>query len=220
MAPFIFLFKLSGNTETSKTKQTREYWKLKCVFFELFNTMSNTLLNGELFSELKKLDQRYGKDSELPSQHKKARNSIKKKYKSNADVERLANSIRASEDEVKAKQNKIVEKNVQKLLKSARTKKNVEYDSIIQQLDSTKRQYEPKGRKLLSRPSKKSKLNQESTTAFTEEDFEKFSAEYFVNSKPIRKDWKVFEFSRLLVLPKFTQSTVNFYQNSPHFVNK
>jgi len=147
--------------------------------------MSNTLLNGELFSELKKLDQRYGNDSELPSQHKKTRNSIKKKYKSKAEIERLAHSIRASENEVKAKQDKIVEKNVQKLLKS--TKKKVEYDSIVQQLESTRRQYEPKGRKLLSRPSKKSKLKNQSATAFTEEDFEKFSAEYFVNSKPIRK---------------------------------
>eukprot|EP00093_Oithona_nana_P009463 09463.XXX_560127_560594_1 [CDS] Oithona nana genome sequencing. len=126
--------------------------------------MSSSLLNGELFSELKKLDQRYGNDSELPSQHKKTRNSIKKKYKSKAEIERLAHSIRASENEVKAKQDKTVEKNVQKLLKS--TKKKVEYDSIIH---------------------KKSKLKNQSATAFTEEDFEKFSAEYFVNSKPIRK---------------------------------
>ena len=60
-------------------------------------------------------------------------------------------------------------------------------ESIIQQLEGTKRHYEPKGRKLL-KPSQKAKKTKKPSTAFTEEDFEKFSSEYFVHSKPIRKE--------------------------------
>ena len=85
--------------------------------------MSSSLLNAELYSDLKSLDQRYGNnESVLPKASKKLRNSLKKKYKSNPEVEKLAQAIRASDTEVKAKRNKIVEQNVQRLLKSSKTK--------------------------------------------------------------------------------------------------
>ena len=89
--------------------------------------MSSSLLNAELYSELKSLDQRYGNnESELPKAAKKLRNSFKKKYKSNPEVEKLAQAIRVSDTEVKAKRNKVVEQNVQRLLKSSKTK-SVDY---------------------------------------------------------------------------------------------
>ena len=143
--------------------------------------MSNALLNGELFAEVKELDQRYGNQ---PIETKKPRRKNLKKYRSNPQVEKLAHSLKFSNEDVKAKNDKVVEKNVNKLLKKSHQSAS-KYDSIIQQLDSTKRHFEPKGRKLLSK--KRKIVAKKETSAFTEEDFEKFGEEYFVNSKPLKK---------------------------------
>ena len=140
--------------------------------------MSNALLNGELFAEVKELDQRYGNQSVEAKKPKKL-----KKYKPHPQVERLAQLLKSSNEDTKVKQAKVVEKNVKKLLKSKQS--TPKYESIIQQLDSTKRHFEPKGRKLLKKKQKVAARKE--TSAFTDEDFEKFSQEYFVNSKPLKK---------------------------------
>ena len=140
--------------------------------------MSNALLNGELFAEVKELDQRYGNQSFEAKRPKKL-----KKYKTNSGVERLAQVLKSSNEDTKVKQAKVVDRNVKKLLKSKQS--TAKYESIIQQLNSTKRHFEPKGRKLLTK--KQKDVVRKETSAFTEEDFEKFSQEYFVHSKPLKK---------------------------------
>ena len=146
-----------------------------------YDIMSNALLNGELFAEVKELDQRYGNPSFEVKKPKKV-----KKYKTNPRVERLEKKVlKSSSEDTKVKQAKVVEKNVEKLLSKSKPSAG-KYESIIQQLDSTKRHFEPKGRKLLSK--KKKVTVKRETSAFTEEDFENFSQEYFVHSKPLKKD--------------------------------
>ena len=77
--------------------------------------------------------------------------------------------------------------NVQKLLalsESAQMSSSSK-SNIINHTDKSKRHYEPKSRNFLknlkrSKPKKQSSL-------FTEEDFDRFSKEYFLNSEPINK---------------------------------
>ena len=63
--------------------------------------------------------------------------------------------------------------------------KAVPTKTIIEHTHKSKRHYEPKSRTFL--PNLKPKKKSESTSIFSEEDFERFSKEYFVNSDTINK---------------------------------
>ena len=70
--------------------------------------------------------------------------------------------------------------------------KRLSVEPLFEHIENSKRHYEPKGRNLLKKKPKKNNLTDEKTV-FTEKDFEKFSTEYFLNSKPIVKSNKVNE---------------------------
>ena len=84
-----------------------------------------------------------------------------------------------------------VESGVQKLLglskaSRASSDKVSSAKAVVDHNERTKRHYVPKSREFLEKFSKKKKPETDSNgTVFTEEDFEKFSREYFVNSKPL-----------------------------------
>lgn len=94
-----------------------------------------------------------------------------------------------------------VESGVQKLLglseaSRASTDKVSGAQAVVEHTERTRRHYVPKSREFLEKFSKKKKP-ETNGTVFTEEDFEKFSREYFVNSKPLHP-------STLVTKPKFT----------------
>ena len=93
-------------------------------------------------------------------------------------------------------------KNTKKLLKLPSSTKSgaavdkskvVAFDSIFDQIASSTRCYEPKGRNLL-KPTEKKKAaaakSEGQTSAFTEHDFEEFRKSFFANSAPIAKSKK------------------------------
>ena len=77
--------------------------------------------------------------------------------------------------------------NVQKLLALSESAQmsSCSKSNIINHTDKSKRHYEPKSRNFLKNL-KRSKPKKESSL-FTEEDFDRFSKEYFLNSEPINK---------------------------------
>ena len=77
--------------------------------------------------------------------------------------------------------------NVQKLLALSESAQisSCSKSNIINHTNKSKRHYEPKSRNFLKNL-KRSKPKKESSL-FTEEDFDRFSKEYFLNSEPINK---------------------------------
>ena len=62
---------------------------------------------------------------------------------------------------------------------------NIPTKNIISHTNKSQRHYEPKSRGFLK--SIRTQKKTEDRSIFSEEDFEKFSNEYFLNSKPINK---------------------------------
>jgi len=75
-----------------------------------------------------------------------------------------------------------VEAGVEKLLRMS--KSSGSSSVVFEQHDKLNRHYIPKSRNFMEKFAKKKKKEPEGTV-FTEEDFEKFAKEYFVNSKPV-----------------------------------
>ena len=149
----------------------------------------SSALRLELKSELEALDQRHGDKSQKQSKHSR-KNFLKKskKYRSNVKVDQIAKELSKSEEDQKATKQAKVQANIEKLLKlSSKSGTNkISVDPLIEQLDSSKRYYEPKGRTLLKKKPKKKSLEGDQSL-FTDKDFEDFGKEYFLNSKPVIK---------------------------------
>ena len=77
-----------------------------------------------------------------------------------------------------------VEAGVAKLLNISKSSRSSAASAVFEQHEKLHRHYIPKSRNFLEKFQKKKKVEPEGTV-FTEEDFEKFSKEYFVNSKPV-----------------------------------
>ena len=77
--------------------------------------------------------------------------------------------------------------NVQKLLAFSKDSEleGVSTKNILDHTHKSKRHYEPKSRNFMKNLKPKKKA--ESTSIFSEQDFEKFQNEYFLNSEPINK---------------------------------
>ena len=149
----------------------------------------SSALRLELKSELEALDQRHGDKSQKQSRdYRKTFLKKSKKYRANVKVEEIAKELSKSEEDQKATKQAKVQANIQKLLKlSSKSGTNkISVDPLIEQLDSSKRYYEPKGRTLLKKKSKKKSLEGDQSL-FTDKDFEDFGKEYFLNSKPVTK---------------------------------
>ena len=86
-----------------------------------------------------------------------------------------------------------VEAGVQKLLSlsnayKASSSSVANAGDVVQHHQKMQRHYVPKSREFMEKFSQKKQKVEDSTgTVFTEEDFEKFAKEYFVNSKPINQ---------------------------------
>jgi hypothetical protein len=155
--------------------------------------MSAALLRGDLKAELEELDERYSDKIQNKNKQKVGGGKVKKRYKQNPKVDRLAKEFDSSPATLKKLEKATVEKNTQKLLQLSGNKSGVKkgaFDSIFDQIASSKRHYEPKGRNLLKPTEKKKPTNQGQTSAFTEQDFEEFRKSYFANSAPIAKSKK------------------------------
>lgn len=161
--------------------------------------MSAALLRGDLKAELEELDQRYKAcqvqttKQQQPKKKAKSSKPLKKRYKRNPKVDELAQAFETSPATLKKLEKATVAKNTEKLFQlSTKSRVNkVPFDSIFDQIASSKRYYEPKGRNLL-RPTEKKKKDQAQgqTSAFSEQDFEEFSKSFFANSLPIAKSKK------------------------------
>ena len=150
----------------------------------------SSALRLELKSELEALDQRHGdKSQKLPGHSRKNFLKKLKKYRANVKVEEIAKEFsKSEEDQISSKKAK-VQANIEKLLKlSSKSGTNkISVDPLIEQLDNSKRYYEPKGRTLLKKKPKKKSLEGGDQSLFTDKDFEDFGKEYFLNSKPVAK---------------------------------
>ena len=149
----------------------------------------SSALRLELKSELEALDQRHGDKSQKQSRdYRKTFLKKSKKYRANVKVEEIAKELSKSEEDQKATKQAKVQANIEKLLKlSSKSGTNkISVDPLIEQLDSSKRYYEPKGRTLLKKKPKKKSLEGDQSL-FTDKDFEDFGKEYFLNSKPVTK---------------------------------
>ena len=118
--------------------------------------MSAALLRGDLKAELEVLDNRYSDKIQSKNQ-RQARQKIgggkvKKRYKQNPKVDRLAKEFESSPATLKKLEKATIEKNTKKLLQLSGNKsgvKKVAFDSIFDQIASSKRHYEPKGNVIL-----------------------------------------------------------------------
>lgn len=159
--------------------------------------MSAALLRGDLKAELEELDDRYSdkiqNKQKQQSKQKVGGGKVKKRYKQNPKVDRLARDFDSSPATLKKLEKATVQKNTEKLLQLSGNKsgvKKVVFDSIFDQIASSKRHYEPKGRNLLKPTERKKHKHQGQTSAFTEQDFEEFRKSFFANSAPIAKSKK------------------------------
>lgn len=145
--------------------------------------MSSALLRADLKAELQELDQRYGQ-----SVKKVSRKAQGKRFKKDPKVDELAKTLQASASSQKELDKRAVQANVKKLKElSAQSSslKKVSLQPIYNQIISSKRSFEPKGRTLLKKKSAVKKAAKAETSVFTEEDFEDFRKSYFVNSSTI-----------------------------------
>ena len=102
-----------------------------------------------------------------------------------------------SEDRAaKAKKEKI-EEGVKKLVGLSKSAKTiVKASTVVEHNEKHQRRYVPKSRIFKEQFNKKKPSSEGSGSVFTEEDFERFSREYFINSKPIHP-------TTLVTKPKF-----------------
>ena len=119
--------------------------------------MSAALLRGDLKAELEDLDDRYSdkiqNKQKQQSKQKVGGGKVKKRYKQNPKVDRLARDFDSSPATLKKLEKATVQKNTEKLLQLSGNKsgvKKVVFDSIFDQIASSKRHYEPKGNVILS----------------------------------------------------------------------
>ena len=119
--------------------------------------MSAALLRGDLKAELEELDDRYSdkiqNKQKQQSKQKVGGGKVKKRYKQNPKVDRLARDFDSSPATLKKLEKATVQKNTEKLLQLSGNKsgvKKVVFDSIFDQIASSKRHYEPKGNVILS----------------------------------------------------------------------
>ena len=174
--------------------------------------MSAALLRGDLNVELEELNERYSdqtyKNNKKSNQknnyqeNRKLNNKSKRRFRRNPKVDDLAKALETSPSALKKLEKETIVKNSEKLLKlSSKTKsraavvdksKVVAFDSIFDQIASSKRCYEPKGRNLLKSTEKKKAAakSEGQTSAFSEHDFEEFRKSFFANSAPIAKSKK------------------------------
>ena len=90
-----------------------------------------------------------------------------------------------------------IEEGVKKLVGLSKAAKAiVKASTVVEHNEKLQRRYVPKSRLFKEQFSKKKPSSDVAGTVFTEEDFEKFSREYFINSKPIHP-------STLVTKPKF-----------------
>ena len=156
--------------------------------------MSTALLRRELKSELEELDQRHNSNNKNTAGNRSVHQSLKrsKKYKPNFKVDEIEKELKISKEDQKEKSKKKLKETVDNLLKlSSKTSSSsneISVEPLLEQHFKTKRHFEPKGRNLLKKiqGSKRRPTNSESKSVFTEKDFEEFSKEYFINSKPIK----------------------------------
>ena len=156
--------------------------------------MSTALLRRELKSELEELDQRHNSNNKnTGNNNRSVHQSLKrsKKYKPNFKVDEIEKELKISKEDQKEKSKKKLKETVDNLLKlSSKTSSSndISVEPLLEQHFKNKRHFEPKGRNLLKKNlgSKRRPTNSETKSVFTEKDFEDFSKEYFINSKPIK----------------------------------
>ena len=158
----------------------------------------SSLLKRELEKEFAELEKRghvnggKSKSRKLVDQLPTTRHGIKKTMKRLKTEKSSSKKMKfsflelQSKEKINREKQEKVELGVRKLLGLSEASKSVTSASeIVEQNNKLRRQYEPKSRKFLEKFGPKKKVEESSGTVFTEEDFEKFSREYFVNSKPI-----------------------------------
>lgn len=175
------------------------------------------LLNRELAKEFAELEKRSNdfknkttKKRKLSEQLPTTRHGIKKQMKRlkaensrpkfggpSKKIKFSFLELQSDDRAAKAKKEKI-EEGVKRLVTlSKSTKSIVKASTVVEHNERLQRRYVPKSRLFNEQFSKKKSADEGSGTVFTEEDFEKFSREYFINSKPIHP-------STLVTKPKFT----------------
>ena len=107
--------------------------------------MSAALLRGDLKAELEELDDRYSdkiqNKQKQQSKQKVGGGKVKKRYKQNPKVDRLARDFDSSPATLKKLEKATVQKNTEKLLQLSGNKsgvKKVVFDSIFDQIASSK----------------------------------------------------------------------------------
>ncbi len=156
--------------------------------------MSSALIKAELRGELEKLDQRYSSSEQAlvskKRQHFKTKG--KRRYKINPKVEEIAKNLQVSASARKKLEKEAIARNAQKLLDlAAQSGSNKAHlSAIIEQNDSSKRLYEPKGRQLLKPKTANKPKNKAQPSIFSESDFEEFRKSYFANSAQISQKSK------------------------------
>lgn len=158
--------------------------------------MSKAFLKGELDKEFRSLERQQSN----PSKHRKLEiepqstscHGVKKALKRSKPKQfNYKNASPLNLNKILSKQNQQnsdkTKDNVQKLLAFSETTQvnSTSKSTIIEHNDRSKRHYEPKSRSFLKNL-KGSRAKKESSL-FTEEDFDRFSREYFLNSEPINK---------------------------------
>lgn len=158
--------------------------------------MSRAFLKGELDKEFRNLERHRSN----PSKNKKSDielqttscHGVKKASKRSKPKQSGYKSIAPLDlKKILSKQNQQnsdkTKDNVQKLLAFSETTQlnSTSKSNIIEHNNKSKRHYEPKSRNFLKNL-KGSRVKKESSL-FTEEDFDRFSKEYFLHSEPINK---------------------------------
>lgn len=162
--------------------------------------MSSSFLKGELERELSELERRsndgnntkkktVSKTKPLRENLSSKRHGIKKQLKTLKNKRQKPNPSKryrfSLADETKScgEKDKLSE-NLERLVSKTPTA-NPLLSDLAQQVYNSKKSYEPKGRSFFTKKAKKQ--HQESESVFTEADFEAFSKEYFIHSKPLSK---------------------------------
>jgi len=157
--------------------------------------MSKAFLKGELDKEFRSLERHQ------TNQSKNKKSNVETQSTSRHGVKKAQRRLKSNHNNTKTtaffRPKKMIERsheesdktneNIQKLLVLSETVQlnSSSKSNIINHTEKSKRHYEPKSRNFIKnlkghKPTKESSL-------FTEEDFDKFSKEYFLNSNPINK---------------------------------